>query len=147
MRWWVQWGWTKYIRPGRYRRPPYWGVQQYQSWRRGTSVTMSSYRCVVEDDCLIGMGAIVLDNALVGKGFVAASSCHGRHPNFWSLVMGSPAKVIRPVNDKDKWWFQAGGNLWRVRQTLQSSDGSHISRRFISGFASSSDGSSSPYCP
>ena len=61
--------------------------------------------CVVEDNCLIGMGAILLDNATVGKGsLVAAGSLVtvGTEipPN--SLVMGSPAKVIGPLSDKNK---------------------------------------------
>jgi len=61
--------------------------------------------CIVEDDCLIGMGSILLDNCVIGKGsFVAAGSLItvGKEipPN--SFVLGSPAKVMRQVNDREK---------------------------------------------
>ena len=67
--------------------------------------------CTVEDECLIGMGAIVLDHASVGEGsLVAAGSLVtvGTQIPPGSLVMGSPAKVIRPVNDKDKMMIAGG---------------------------------------
>jgi carbonic anhydrase/acetyltransferase-like protein (isoleucine patch superfamily) len=61
--------------------------------------------CIVEDDCLIGMGAILLDNCVIGTGsLVAAGSLvtvgTKIPPN--SLVMGSPAKVIRPIAPRER---------------------------------------------
>ena len=61
--------------------------------------------CIIEDSCLIGMGAILLDNAKVGKGsLIAAGSLvtMGTEipPN--SLVMGSPAKIVGPLSEKNK---------------------------------------------
>ena len=67
--------------------------------------------CVVEDDCLIGMGAIVLDNACIGKGSLIAAGALvtvGTQIPPGSLVMGSPAKVIRPVNEKDQMMISGG---------------------------------------
>jgi carbonic anhydrase/acetyltransferase-like protein (isoleucine patch superfamily) len=54
----------------------------------------------VEDDCLIGMGAIVLNGARVGRGSLvgAGAVCKdGRviPPN--SVVLGVPARVVRAV--------------------------------------------------
>ena len=40
----------------------------------GHNVTL--HGCTIEDDCLIGMGAVILNNAVVGKGsIIAAGSC------------------------------------------------------------------------
>ncbi|MEI6805345.1 MAG: gamma carbonic anhydrase family protein [Myxococcaceae bacterium] len=61
--------------------------------------------CTVEDDCLIGMGSILLDNCVIGTGsFIGAGSLVtvGMVIPPGSLVMGSPAKIIRPVGDKEK---------------------------------------------
>ena len=37
----------------------------------GHNVTL--HGCTVEDDCLIGMGAVILNNAVVGKGSIIAA--------------------------------------------------------------------------
>lgn len=61
--------------------------------------------CTVEDGCLIGMGAIVLDNAVVGAGsLVGAGALVVANMQIppGSLVLGSPAKVIGPLNDKQR---------------------------------------------
>ncbi len=62
----------------------------------GHSVTL--HACTVEDAALIGMGATVLDGAVIGRGsivganaLVTKNSCIPPH----SLVLGSPAKVVR----------------------------------------------------
>jgi len=60
--------------------------------------------CQVEDDCLIGMGAIVMDNARIGRGsLVAAGSLVPPNKIIppGSLVMGSPGRVVRPVGPKE----------------------------------------------
>jgi carbonic anhydrase/acetyltransferase-like protein (isoleucine patch superfamily) len=60
--------------------------------------------CRVEDRCLIGMGAILLDNAVIGAGsLVGAGALVPSRMDIppGSLVLGSPAKVIRPVNDRE----------------------------------------------
>lgn len=60
--------------------------------------------CRVGDDCLIGMGSIVMDNVVIGAGsFVAAGSLvpPGREIPPGSFVLGSPARVIRPVGSRE----------------------------------------------
>ncbi|GAB4555244.1 MAG: gamma carbonic anhydrase family protein [Geothermobacteraceae bacterium] len=57
--------------------------------------------CTVEDYCLIGIGAIVLDGAVIGhESMVAAGSLvtPGTRIEPGSLVMGSPARVVRRLS-------------------------------------------------
>jgi gamma-carbonic anhydrase len=68
----------------------------------GHRVTL--HGCYVESNCLIGIGAILLDGVRVGKNsLVAAGSLVT--PNTVipprSLVMGSPAKVKRELTDEE----------------------------------------------
>ena len=74
----------------------------------GHSVTL--HGCTIEDKCLIGMGAIVLDDAVIPSGcFVGAGSLVT--PRFacepGMLILGSPAKAVRPVNDREKQMIEA----------------------------------------
>ena len=60
--------------------------------------------CTIEDACLIGMSATILDGAVIGKeSIVGASSLVTKNKVFppRSLIMGSPAKVIRTLTDKE----------------------------------------------
>jgi carbonic anhydrase/acetyltransferase-like protein (isoleucine patch superfamily) len=57
--------------------------------------------CDIEDDCLIGMGAIVLSNAVVGAGSVIAAGAvvlEGVRVPSNSLVAGVPGRVVRSVD-------------------------------------------------
>jgi len=60
--------------------------------------------CVIEDRCLIGMGAIVLNGVEVGTGSIIAAGTlvvEGTQIPAGSLVMGNPGRVKRTV-DKDE---------------------------------------------
>jgi carbonic anhydrase/acetyltransferase-like protein (isoleucine patch superfamily) len=60
--------------------------------------------CTVGDNCLVGIGSIVLDDVTIGEGsLIAAGSLvtPGTVIPPRSLVMGSPAKVRRAVNDEE----------------------------------------------
>jgi carbonic anhydrase/acetyltransferase-like protein (isoleucine patch superfamily) len=60
--------------------------------------------CHVEDDCLIGMGAIVLDGAVIGKGSIVAAGsvvAPGTVVPPASMVMGAPGKVMRGVKEEE----------------------------------------------
>jgi len=68
----------------------------------GHSVTL--HGCTVEDDCLIGIGAILLNGVVVGSGsIVAAGSLLTERTRIppRSIVMGAPAKVRREAAGKD----------------------------------------------
>lgn len=60
--------------------------------------------CTIEDACLIGMSATILDGAVIGKeSIVGADSLVTKNKVFppRSLIMGSPAKVIRELTDEE----------------------------------------------
>ena len=60
--------------------------------------------CTIENGCLIGMGAIIMDDAVIGEeSIVGAGSIvtQGVKIPRRSLVIGSPAKVIRQVTEKE----------------------------------------------
>jgi carbonic anhydrase/acetyltransferase-like protein (isoleucine patch superfamily) len=60
--------------------------------------------CTIEDRCLIGMGAILLNGVTVGSGSIVAAGSlvpEGFVVPPRSLVMGSPAKVRRSLTDAD----------------------------------------------
>ena len=59
--------------------------------------------CTIEDQCLIGMGAIILNGARIGTGSIVAAGTlvvEGMQVPPRSLVMGSPGKVKRPLTDE-----------------------------------------------
>ena len=63
------------------------------------------HACIVEDHCLIGMGSIILDGAKIGRGSLVGAGAlvtPGTDIPPGSLVVGSPAKVKRPVNEKER---------------------------------------------
>lgn len=61
--------------------------------------------CTIEDDCLIGMGAIVMNGAVVGTGSLVAAGAivlEGQQIPAGSLVAGVPAKVRRALTDAER---------------------------------------------
>jgi carbonic anhydrase/acetyltransferase-like protein (isoleucine patch superfamily) len=60
--------------------------------------------CTIEDACLIGMSATILDGAVIGKeSIVGAGALVTKNKIFppRSLIVGSPAKVIRELTDEE----------------------------------------------
>lgn len=58
--------------------------------------------CTIEDDCLIGMGAIVLSHAVIGRGSVVAAGAvvpEGKVVPPGSLVVGIPGRMLRRVDN------------------------------------------------
>jgi len=59
--------------------------------------------CTVEDECLIGMGAVLLNGVHVGTGSVVGAGAllpEGMQVPPGSVVLGIPARVVREVNDE-----------------------------------------------
>lgn len=66
--------------------------------------------CTIEDDALIGIGAIILNGAKIGAGAVIAAGSlvpEGKEIPAGMLAMGSPAKVVRPVTAAEAERFRA----------------------------------------
>ncbi|MBC8000160.1 MAG: gamma carbonic anhydrase family protein [Leptolyngbya sp.] len=67
--------------------------------------------CRIESDCLIAMGAVVLDHAVVGHGSIVAAGAvvsPGKEIPPYSLVMGVPGKVIRSLSEDDRTQIERG---------------------------------------
>jgi carbonic anhydrase/acetyltransferase-like protein (isoleucine patch superfamily) len=67
--------------------------------------------CTVEDDALIGIGAIVLNGARIGKGAVVAAGSlvpEGAEVPAGMLALGVPAKPRRPVTPEEQVRFAEG---------------------------------------
>ncbi len=84
--------------------------------------------CTVGDECLIGMGAVLLDGVEVGSGSVVAAGAllpPGKKypPN--SLILGSPAKVVRQIEPEEKTklidqgWKNYQGYVEEYRKSFQ----------------------------
>jgi gamma-carbonic anhydrase len=59
------------------------------------------HACTVDDEVLVGMGAILLDGAVIGaRSIIAAGALvtKGMVVPEGSLVIGSPARVVRPLS-------------------------------------------------
>jgi carbonic anhydrase/acetyltransferase-like protein (isoleucine patch superfamily) len=72
------------------------------------------HACRIGDECLIGMGAVVLDGAEVGAqcliGARALVTQNVKIPA-GSLVLGSPAKIVRALTDEER----AGLKYWAAK--------------------------------
>ena len=63
------------------------------------------HACTVGDECLIGMGATILDGAVIGgQSIVGANALvtQGTQIPPGSLVLGSPAKVVRHLSPQER---------------------------------------------
>ena len=70
---------------------------------------MVLHGCTVEDDALIGIGAIVLNGAHIGQGSVVAAGAlvpEGMQVPPESVAMGVPAKVRREVTAEEQERFR-----------------------------------------
>ncbi len=79
----------------------------------GSDVTIGHnvilHGCTVKDRVLIGMGAIIMDGAVIGEDCVVGAGAlvtENMKIGPGSLVLGSPAKVKRPVTDKELAWIR-----------------------------------------
>ncbi len=74
----------------------------------GSDVTIGHrvmlHGCTIEDACLIGMSATILDGAVIGKeSIVGAGALVTKNKIFppRSLIMGSPAKLVKELSDEE----------------------------------------------
>ena len=60
--------------------------------------------CVLQDQCLVGIGAIILNDAVVGKNCLVGAGAlvtEGKILEPGHLYMGVPAKKIRPLSQQE----------------------------------------------
>lgn len=96
----------------------------------GSDVTIGHnvvlHGCTIKDRVLIGMGAIIMDGAVIGEDCVVGAGAlvtEGTIVPPKSLILGSPAKVKRPVTDKELAWIResAQNYIKYARQYLSNS--------------------------
>jgi carbonic anhydrase/acetyltransferase-like protein (isoleucine patch superfamily) len=71
--------------------------------RVGVGHRVILHGCIVEDDCLIGMGSVLLNEVHIGSGSVVAAGAvvpEGMQVPPRSLVMGVPARIVRAVDER-----------------------------------------------
>ena len=79
----------------------------------------------VEDDCLIGIGAVVLNRSRIGRGSLVGAGAvvpEGMEVPPGSLVLGVPAKVIKPLSDEQRARL-AGGHRAYLELARRHADG------------------------
>jgi carbonic anhydrase/acetyltransferase-like protein (isoleucine patch superfamily) len=65
--------------------------------------------CAVRDYCIVGMGSVLLDNAeledhcILGAGSILTQN---KRIPAGSMAFGNPAKVVRPLNEKELAWIE-----------------------------------------
>jgi carbonic anhydrase/acetyltransferase-like protein (isoleucine patch superfamily) len=69
------------------------------------------HACTVEDEVLVGMGAVILDGVVIGKQSIIGAKAlvtQGTRIPPGSMVLGAPAKVVRALTRKER----AGLKAW-----------------------------------
>ncbi|MEO6034278.1 MAG: gamma carbonic anhydrase family protein [Verrucomicrobiota bacterium] len=72
------------------------------------------HACTIGDECLIGMGAIVLDGAIIGEQCLIGARAlvtQGMEIPAGSRVLGSPAKVVKALSTEER----AGLKYWATK--------------------------------
>jgi carbonic anhydrase/acetyltransferase-like protein (isoleucine patch superfamily) len=71
------------------------------------------HACTVGDETLVGMGAVILDGAVIGRQSLIGAKAlvtQGTKIPPGSLVLGAPAKVVRKLTPEErgglKWWAE-----------------------------------------
>ncbi|WP_263081455.1 gamma carbonic anhydrase family protein [Endozoicomonas sp. Mp262] len=79
----------------------------------GSEVTIGHkavlHGCTIQDRCLIGIGAIVMDGAVVEEEVMVAAGClvpPGKHLKSGHLYKGNPAKIARPLSEKERQYLR-----------------------------------------
>ena len=83
--------------------------------------------CRIGRNALVGMNAVVMDNAVVGAESIVAAMCFvkaGMEIPPRSMVMGTPARIVREVTDAELAWKNVGTGQYhelavRSRETMR----------------------------
>ena len=100
--------------------------------RVGDNVTVGHsaiiHSCTVDDDAIIGMGAILMDGCVIGKGCVVAAGAlvtKGKVFEPYTLIMGNPAKAVRRLSEEEISYSKgsASSYLERAKNSLAEQSG------------------------
>lgn len=78
----------------------------------GSDVTVGHnatlHGCTIHDRCLIGIGAVIMDGAVVEEEVIVAAGClapPGKRLQSGFLYKGNPAKMVRPLTEQEISFF------------------------------------------
>jgi carbonic anhydrase/acetyltransferase-like protein (isoleucine patch superfamily) len=77
--------------------------------------------CTIGDNSLVGMNAVVLNGAKIGRNSIVGANAliaEGKEFPDNSLIVGSPGRVVRTLDDKAKAAIAAGADVY-VRRSRQ----------------------------
>ncbi len=93
----------------------------WSTTRVGERVTVGHrvilHGCTIGDDCLVGMGSIVMDAVEIGAGcLIAAGTLIPPNKVYppGSVIQGSPGRVVREVTDADRRMIDHGWRAYTV---------------------------------
>lgn len=81
--------------------------------------------CTIGDRTLIGMGATILNNAVIGEDCLVGAGAlvtEGKTFPPGYLIVGSPAKAIRPLDDRAKAMLKMSAALYANKQREYATD-------------------------
>lgn len=84
---------------------------------KGCSIGHSAilHGCTVGDNCVVGMGAIILNGAVIGENCLigAGAVVTGKmDAPAGSLILGNPAKVVKPLSDEQLDYIRKDAELY-----------------------------------
>ncbi|MCA1978589.1 MAG: gamma carbonic anhydrase family protein [Thiobacillus sp.] len=85
--------------------------------------TVILHACTIEDECLIGMGSIILDGAVVRKHVLLGAGSlvpEGKVLESGQLYLGRPAKAVRPLTaDEIAYFAYSAGHYVKLARSYQ----------------------------
>ena len=88
------------------------------------------HACTIEDHCLIGMGSIVLDDAIISHNSVVSAGSvvpPGKRYPPYSMIRGAPAKVVRELREDE---IKGYGNHYKTYVRLKDE---YLNKKSFSG--------------
>ena len=81
--------------------------------------------CTVHDEALIGMGARILNGAVIGEGCIVGAGAlvtEGKRFEPNSLIVGSPARVVRILGDEQRQMLRASAAHYAEKAAIYARD-------------------------
>jgi carbonic anhydrase/acetyltransferase-like protein (isoleucine patch superfamily) len=90
------------------------------------------HACTVGDEVLIGMGATILDGAVIGdRSLIGANALVTQKTKIpaGSLVLGSPAKIVRPLTSEEQEQLKVSAEKYAENAAFCLKQGTHVAVR------------------